>query len=131
MKNAILLVTAAAALGGCSAASEDKTYSMHSEDARRILLSADFEPGVIPGSSGKPRVWVNMGGEIEWTVVNAEKRNGWWCALAIEPASKEGKTTRVVNQCKGLGAAERNKQLDELVDAALTGREPQFEQPAG
>jgi hypothetical protein len=132
MRNLVLCVVAAATFGGCAAAgNEEKTYPMHPEDARRILLSADFKPGVIPGSNGKPRVWVNMGGEIEWTVLNDEKRNGWWCALAIESASEDGKTTRVINQCKGPFASERNEQLDELVDAALTDREPKFEQPAG
>jgi hypothetical protein len=128
MKNLVLCAVAAAALGGCSAAAGEKTYAMPVEDVRRILLSTDFERGILPGSSSlKPRVWVNMGGEIEWTVLDEAKKHGWWCALAIEPASEDGKTSRVVNQCKGITASKDNKNLDELVDAALTDRAPRFE----
>ena len=133
MKNIVLWAVAAATLGGCAAASEEKTYAMPAEDARRILLSAEFERGILPGSSLlKPQVRANQEDTLEWQVLDdSQNGSGWWCPLAIEPASEDGKTVRVVNQCKGMMAAKNNRDLDELVDAALTDREPKFAQPAG
>jgi len=134
MKNLVFALMAGAALGGCSArGGADKSYAMPAEDARRILLSADFARGILPGSSGlKPQVRVNYEQTLEWQVLDdSQNGSGWWCPLAIEPASEDGKTIRVVNQCAGMMAAERNRNLNELVDAALTQREPKFDQPAG
>jgi hypothetical protein len=130
MKNLLLCAVAGATLAGCSAGpgGGEKTYDMAAEDARRILLSADFERGVIPGSSSlKPQVKVNLEDKLEWQVLDdSQNGSGWWCPLAIESVGEDGKTIRVVNQCQGVTAIENNK-LDELVDAALTDRAPKFE----
>jgi hypothetical protein len=134
MKNLVFGLIAGAALGGCSAGGlAEKTYAMPAEDARRILLSADFERGILPGwSLLKPQVRVNYEQTLEWQVLDdSQNGSGWWCPLAIEPVGEDGKAIRVVNQCAGMMSAERNRHLDELVDAALTGREPTFEQAAG
>ncbi|MDO9367680.1 MAG: hypothetical protein Q7T68_03850 [Sphingopyxis sp.] len=134
MKKLLLCAVAASTLGGCAAAGgEEKTYAMHAEDARRILLSTDFERGILPGSSKlKPQVRVNYEGTLEWQVLDdSQNGSGWWCLLAIEPVGNDGKTIRVVNQCEGIMARQNNEVLNELVDAALTDRKPTFAQPAG
>ena len=97
-------------------------------EARSKLLAADFERGILPGSSVlKPDVRTNYEGTLEWQVLDdSQNGNGWWCPLVIEPASEDGKKVRVVNQCKGVMAM-KNSNLDELVDATLTGREPKFD----
>lgn len=132
MKNLVLYAVAAVSLGGCSVANQEKTYAMHAEDARRILLSSDFERGILPGSSSlKPRVWVNYDKQLEWQVLDEAQKSGWWCPILIEPVGEDGKTVRVVNQCPGIGVAENIRHLDELVDATLTGREPKLAPPTG
>lgn len=128
MKKLILSIVGAAALGGCSTGTQEKIYDMSADDARRILLSTDFERGVLPGSSSlKPEVWTNNDGVPEWRVLNEEKKSGWWCPLSIEPAGDDKAKTRVVNKCAGAMASRNNRHLDELVDAALTDREPKFD----
>jgi len=128
MKKLILSMVGAAALGGCSGAAQEKIYDMPADDARRILLSADFERGVLPGSSSlKPEVWTNNDGVPEWRVLDEPLKHGWWCALSIEPAGDDKAKTRVVNKCVGAMASSNNRQLDELVDAALTDRKPKFD----
>lgn len=125
---------AASALGACSAGGTDAAapaedgYAMTPDDARRILLSTEFERGVLPGNEKlKPRVWTNHDGVVEWTVLDEANKNGWWCPMAFEAASEDGKRTRVVNQCAGVFSSDRNAMLDELVDAALTDRAPKFD----
>lgn len=130
MKKLILCAIATSTLTACSggAGSGEKIYDMPPEDARRILLSTDFEPGVLPGSKLKPRVQSNNGdGSPEWQVLDEARKNGWWCPLSIEPADEAATRTRVVNKCEGLMSSGRNRQLDELVDAALTDRAPKFD----
>ncbi|MBL8650481.1 MAG: hypothetical protein JNL35_08785 [Sphingopyxis sp.] len=128
MKELILFMVGAAALGGCSAGTPEKIYDMPAEDARRILLSSDFERGVLPGSSSlKPEVWTNNDRVAEWRVLDEPLKHGWWCALSIEPAGEGGAKTRVVNQCKGALSSERNRPFDELVDAALADRKSKFD----
>ncbi|WP_447751952.1 hypothetical protein [Sphingopyxis fribergensis] len=130
MTKAIWCMVVAATLGACSAGSKaaNDGYDMTADDARRILLSTDFERGVLPGSEKlKPRVWTNHDGVVEWTVLNDANKSGWWCPLSIEAASEDAKKTRVVNQCVGVMSGQRNAMLDELVDAALTDRAPKFD----
>lgn len=129
MKQLILCAIAATTLGACSGGGGgEKVYDMAPEDARRILLSTDFDRGVIPGSSSlKPEVWTNNEGVPEWRVLNEEKKSGWWCALSIGPAGEDATKTRVVNQCRGAMSSGQNRDLDELVDAALTDRAPKFD----
>lgn len=131
MKKPILCLVAAATLCACSAGGKaaDDGYDMTADDARRILLSTDFERGVLPGNEKlKPRVWTNHDGVVEWTVLDEANKNGWWCPLSIEAASPDGKKARVVTQCAGLLSGQRNAMLDELIDAALTDRAPKFDE---
>ncbi|MBL0914341.1 MAG: hypothetical protein IBJ13_02140 [Sphingopyxis sp.] len=129
MRNFILCAAMATTLPGFGGGSQEKTYDMAAEDARRILLSADFERGVLPGSSLlKPQVKVNQEDKLEWMVLDdSQNGSGWWCPLAIEPVAEDAKKIRVVNQCQGAMSGDRNRKLNELVDAALTDREPKFE----
>lgn len=133
MRQFILCMVAATTLGGCGVGPQEKTYDMAAEDARRILLSVDFERGIVPGwSLLKPQVKVNQEDKLEWMVLDdSQNGSGWWCPLAIEPTAEDAKKIRVVNQCEGAMSGDRNRKLDELVDAALTDREPKFDQPAG
>lgn len=106
---------------------QEKIYDMTPEDARRILLSTDFPRGVLPGSQLKPEVWTNNEGVPEWRVLDEAKKNGWWCPLSIEAADGTAARTRVINKCAGALSSGRNRELDELVDAALTDRAPKFD----
>lgn len=127
MKSLTFCAFAPFALAACSAESTG-AYDMTADAARGKLLSAKFDRGILPGSSGlKPRVQKSYEGELEWHVLAADDRNGWWCPLAIESASEGGKKVRVVNQCEGMLASKNNQQLDELVDATLSGRAPTFD----
>ena len=119
---------AAAALTGCSGGSHG--YAMSVDEAQSRLLGATFERGILPGSSGlKPRVLVSSVGDgsLEWHVQDESERNGWWCPMAFEKTSDDPQTIRVVNNCRGMLASKDNKNLDELVDATLTGRPPKFD----
>ena len=119
---------AAAALTGCSGGSHG--YAMSVDEAQSRLLGATFDRGILPGSSGlKPRVLVSSVGDgsLEWHVQDESERNGWWCPMAFEKTSDDPQTIRVVNNCRGMLASKDNKNLDELVDATLTGRPPKFD----
>lgn len=119
----------ASALSACSAG--DKVYEMSPEEAYSKLSSTDFERGILPGSSShKPLVKKDYDGNPEWIVYTGEDlehAGGWWCPMSFEPAGKDGKHVKVVNKCDGMLGAKWNAQLDELVDATLTGRPPKFD----
>ena len=120
-----VFVISSMALAGCSVGTRE--YEMSVDAASSKLVNADFARGILPGSSLlKPKVQRNYEGTLEWQVLDdSENGNGWWCPLEVEPVAGETKKVRVVNECKGIMAME-NKKLDELVDAALTGRPPKF-----
>lgn len=126
MKTAILCLAASVALSGCG--TEQRAYEMSVAEATSKLVNTDFERSIVPGSSQlKPKVMRNEEGTLEWQVLDdSENGNGWWCPLEIEQVDDQGKKVRVVNKCEGVMAM-NNKHLDELVDATLTGRPPQFE----
>ena len=128
MKMLALAAIAAVALTGCSGGSHD--YAMSVDEAQSKLLGATFERGILPGSSGlKPRVLVSSEGDgsLEWHVQNESERSGWWCPMVFEKTSDEPPKIRVINKCRGMLASKDNKNLDELVDATLTGRPPKFD----
>ncbi len=117
------LIIGALALSACGA-SGPSDYAMSVGDAEAKLLAAEFERGIVPGSSRlKPDIKRNGEGEIEWHVLDdSENGHGWWCPILVEKAGDDGSKVRIVNQCKGM-FAKNNRHLDELVDATLTGRE--------
>ena len=129
MRTLALCIVAGIALGGCAA--ETREYEMSEEQARSKLLATDFEKGTLPGSSNSwPIVHENSQGNLEWQISSTKDlahASGWWCPIAIEPVGEDGKKIRVVNQCEGPFSRNRNRDLDELVDATLTGRAPQFD----
>ena len=132
MKLFVFSVIVTAALLGCSDGSSD-AYEMSVEEARGKLLGASFERGILPGSSGlRPTVIVSSEGDgsLEWHVSSNDDlahASGWWCPLEIKPEGQDGKKIRVLNKCRGMLASKDNKNLDELVDATLTGRPPKFD----
>lgn len=125
MKKFVLPIVAIFGLSGC--ASEQRTYEMSVETAAVKLMRADFKRSILPGSSLlKPKVQRNYEGDLEWQVLDdSENGNGWWCPIKIEPVDEQKGFVRVINQCEGIMAKD-NKNLDELVDATLTGRPPVF-----
>lgn len=128
MRLTALCLIAAAALTGCSGNSGE--YAMSTEQVRSKLLDASFERGILPGSSGlKPRVQESSegNGSLEWQVLAEDDRNGWWCPISIEPVDGDASKTKVVNNCAGITGSNNSRNLDELVDATLTGRPPKFD----
>lgn len=117
-------------LGLTACSPGERSYEMTKEQARGKLMTAKFEKGILPGSSSlTPRVKRDFNGNPEWHVLSKDDGHGsgWWCPLSIEPASEDGKRVKVVNKCDGLMATKDNANLDELVDATLTGRKPKFD----
>lgn len=128
MRMLIFAAIAGAVLTGCSGGSNE--YAISVDEAKSQLLGANFDRGILPGSSGlKPRVLRSSqeDGSLEWHVQNEAESGGWWCPIAFETTSEDPPKVRVVNKCIGMTATKDNKNLDELVDATLTGRPPKFD----
>lgn len=128
MKMLVFAAIAVAGLAGCSGGSNE--YAMSVDEAKSKLLGASFERGILPGSSAlKPRVLISSqeDGSVEWHVQNEAERGGWWCPIVFETTSGDPQKIRVVNKCIGMLSTKDNKNLDELVDATLTGRRPKFD----
>lgn len=127
MKFRALCIVATVALTGCGG--DMGPYKMGAAEVRNRLLAAKFEKGILPGFSAH-NVSVHLiddgNGAIEWLVISGGG-NGMYCPIAIKPVGDSGKLSQVVNDCRddllGRLAAPH---LDELVDATLTGRPPEF-----
>jgi len=127
MRTLALCVLAGVVLSACQA--EKREYEMSVAEATSKLLAARFKKGILPGSSSlEPRVLQHSARGLEWIVADDfEGPDGWICPLSIEPAGEDGKKVQVTNKCEGPFARGNNEQLDELVDATLTGRPVKFD----
>ena len=127
MKFRAICIVAAVAVTGCGG--DKGPYKMGVAEARSKLLAAKFEKGILPGfSSHNVSAHLTNGGNgaIEWLVISGGG-NGMYCPIAITPVGDSGKLSQVVNDCRdGLLGRMTAPHLDELVDATLTGRPPEF-----
>ena len=126
-----IIVLSALSLSACGGGGSTE-YELSVDGATGKLMGASFERGILPGSSGlMPQVIRNSEGTLEWQVLDEgglEHGSGWWCPLEIKPVGADGTKISVTNKCIGMLASKNNKQLDELVDATLTGRPPKFDE---